>query len=385
VAFLAGAGDSTVALVGVSLENRNLAFQREGEVFLARYRVEVTATPTVGGTTLRTAKDQTVRVGTFAETQRSDESILYQDGLNLRPGDWKISVEVRDRTAGHSTRAEAVYHAPVFGAGSFSTPHLAYQAKSRTSRSAPVAIILNPRGTLAYGGDSATVYVEGYQLSGPARLPIRLRDSRDSIIVQDSLRFTGGQEVESAMMRFRPDSAPLGELRVVVGDPPHADSVLALVSFSQAWVVTNFDDMLSLLRYFPPSPQLDSLRKAPPTERGRLWKEFWRATDPNPATTTHEQLDQYFARIAVANARFAGEGLPGWRTDRGETLIRLGEPDEIFDASPASEGRLIRWGYTQYQVALYFVDETGFGRFRLTPASRAELERIIARLSRLSE
>jgi hypothetical protein len=31
------------------------------------------------------------------------------------------------------------------------------------------------------------------------------------------------------------------------------------------------------------------------------------------------------------------------------------------------------------------VDETGFGRFRLTPASRVELERIAARVSRQGE
>jgi GWxTD domain-containing protein len=139
--------------------------------------------------------------------------------------------------------------------------------------------------------------------------------------------------------------------------------------------------MLSLLRYFPPSPALDSLRRATPAERGRLWKEFWRSSDPNNATAANESLDDYFGRIVRANAQFRGEGVPGWRTDRGEVLIRLGEPDEVFDASPASEGRLIRWGFTQYQLALYFVDETGFGRFRLTPASRAELERIVARLN----
>ena len=385
VAFLAGAGDSTVALFGLSLENRNLAFQRDGEVFLARYRVELTATPSAGGSTLRAAKDQNVKVGSFAETQRSDESILYQDGITLSPGSWKVSVEVRDRTAGRSSRAEAVYRVPSFAPGSFSAPYLTYQAKDRRTRAAPVAIILNPRGTLAYGGDSAIIYVEGYQLSGPTRLPVRLRDARDSLIAEDSLHFEGGKEVETALVRFAPDSAPLGEIRIVVGDPPRTDSTLALVSFSQGWVVTNFDDMLSLLRYFPPSPQLDSLRKAQPGDRGRLWKEFWRATDPNSATPTHEALDQYFARVALANERFTGEALPGWRTERGETLIRLGEPDEIFDASPASEGRLIRWGYTQYKVALYFVDETGFGRFRLTPASRAELERLVARLSRLGE
>lgn len=384
-AFLAGAGDSSVAVVALSLENRNLAFQREGDVFLARYRVEITAQSVSGGPALRAAKDQTVKVGSFAETQRADESILYQDGLTLAPGDWKLGVSVTDLSLGKASHAEGTYHVPAFTPGTLSPPRLTYQAKGRGVRSAPVAIILNPRGTLAYGGDSASVYIEGYQLPGPVAIPVRLIDAHDSVIVVDSARFTGGREVESAVFRFAPDSAPLGEIRIVVGDPPRADSTLALISFSQLWVVTNFDDMLSLLRYFPDSPALDSLRKAPPAERGRLWKEFWRETDPNPATPTNEALDEYFARVAEANIRFRGEGIPGWRTDRGETLIRLGEPDEVFDASPASQGRLIRWGYTQQQLTLYFVDETGFGRYRLTPASRAELERVAARLSRRND
>lgn len=382
VAFLAGPGDSTIALLGMSLESRNLAFQREGEVFLARYRVEVTAQSTAGGAPIRVAKDQVIRVRTFGETQRGDESILYQEGLTLPPGEWKLGVAVTDHALQKASRAEATYRVPAFGPGTYSAPRLTYQAKGRGTRATPVAIILNPRGTIAYGGDSVTAYVEGYQLAGPTAVPIRLIDARDSVIVGDTLRFAGGREVESAVLRFAPDSAPLGEIRIVVGTPPNADSTRALVSFSQGWVVTNFEDMLSLLRYFPPSPALDSLRKAPLSERGRLWKAFWRATDPNTATGAHEGLDEYFARVALANARFRGEGVAGWRTDRGEVLIRLGEPDEVFDASPASEGRLIRWGYTQVQLALYFVDETGFGRFRLTPASRAELERVAARLIR---
>jgi GWxTD domain-containing protein len=382
VAFLAGPGDSTIALVGLSLENRNLSFQREGDIFLARYRVEVTAQPAAGGTPLRVAKDQVIRVRTFRETQRADESILYQEGLTLAPGEWKLGISVTDNAVQKASRAEGSYRVPAFGPGSFSAPRLAYQAKGRGTRAAPVAILLNPRGTVAYGGDSVIAYVEGYQLAGPTAVPIRLVDVRDSVIVSDSLHFSGGREVESAVLRFAPDSAPLGEIRIVVGTPPHADSTRALISFSQGWVVTNFEDMLSLLRYFPPSPALDSLRKAPVSDRGRLWRAFWRATDPNGTTPANEQLDEYFARVALANARFRGEGVAGWRTDRGEVLIRLGEPDEVFDASPASEGRLIRWGYTQVQLALYFVDETGFGRFRLTPASRAELERVAARLSR---
>jgi GWxTD domain-containing protein len=385
LAFFGGPGDSTVTVVGISLENRALSFQRDGDAFVARYRVEVTASPTAGGTAVRRGKDQVVRVATFPETQRSDESILFQEGFNLAPGEWRVALTLSDGSGGRTSKAEGAYRVPAFGPGTRSPPRLTYQARARGERSAPVAVILNPRGTLAYGGDTASAYVEAYQLAGPTAVPVILRDSRDSVFIQDTLRFAGGREVESAVIRFAPDSAPLGELSIVVGSPPQADSTIAIVSFSQGWVVTNFEDMVALLRYFPGSPALDSLRKAAPEQRDRLWRAFWRASDPNTATPNNEALDRYFERVAIANLRYRGEGIPGWRTDRGEVLIRLGEPDEVFDASPASEGRLIRWAYTPYQLALYFVDETGFGRFRLTPASRVELERVAARLTRLGE
>lgn len=382
VAFLAGPADSTIAVIGVSLENQNLSFQREGDVFLARYRVELSAQPAEGGPAVVLGSDQSVRVASFQETQRSEESVLFQEGLTLAPGAWKIAVQLGDPAPGRNSRAEARYTVPRFAPGSYSAPYLVYQVRGRETRGTPISVILNPRGTLAYGGDTAMAFVEAYGLPGPRVVPIRLTIGLDSLVLEDSLRFAGGKEVESAVLRFAPDSLPLGELRLVVGSGADSTSTRALISFSSSWVVTNFDDMLNLLRYFPPSRALDSLRKAPAAERGRLWQEFWRASDPNPATTGNEALDQYFRRVAVANLRFRDEGVLGWRTDRGEVFIRLGEPDEVFDASPQSEGRLIRWGYTQFQLALYFIDETGFGRFRLTPSSRSELERVAALLSR---
>jgi GWxTD domain-containing protein len=382
VAFFGGPADSTLAVVAASLENRDLAFQRDADAFVARYRVQLTAQPAGGGSPVVVAKDQTVRVLTFAETQRSEESVLYQEGLTLAPGSYTISVELRDLGAQQASRAEGNYQVPRLGAGSYSSAVLAYQVRGRGTRAAPMAIILNPRGTLAFGSDSASLFVEGYGLSGPRAVPVTMVDAQDSLVRVDTLHFTGGKEVEGLVLRFSPDSAPLGQLRIVLGTGADTVSTTALVSFSTNWVVTNYEDMLNLLRYYPPTPALDSLRKAPPADRSRLWRAFWRATDPNPGTSNNEALDLYFRRVALANQRFRDEGQPGWRTDRGEVLIRLGDPDEVFDASPQSEGRLIRWGYTQYQLALYFVDETGFGRFRLTPSSRAELERIIARLGR---
>lgn len=382
VAFLAGPADSTVAVIAISLENQNLAFQREGDYFISRYRVEITAQPVGEGKPVTLTRPQTIKVATFPETQRSEESVLFQEGLTLSPGTWKLAINLGDPPPGKSSHAEGTYNVPRFGPGAFSSLYMAYQVRPRNTRTSPISVILNPRGTVAYGSDTAIAFIEAYSLPGPRVVPVRMITGQDSVVLTDSLHFAGGQSVESAILRFSPDSFPLGELRMVFGTGADTSVSAALVSFSSSWVVTNFDDMLSLLRYFPPSPSLDSLRKASPAERGARWKSFWKSTDPNSATPSNESLDLYVRRIAMANVRFRDEGIAGWRTDRGEVLVRLGEPDEVFDASPQSEGRLIRWGYTQYQLAIYFIDETGFGRYRLTPSSRAEMERVVAQLSR---
>lgn len=379
VQFFAGPGDSTVAVVAISLENRNLQFQRDNATFVARYRVQLSALPAAGGAPVRLAKDQVVRVGAFSETQRNDESVVYQEGLTLPPGAYTMAVDLTDLGIGTPSHAEGKFTVPAFGPGSFTAPALAYQAKGRGSRTAPVSVILNPRGALAYGGDSAIAYVEGYRLAPGTAVPIRLVDAKDSVVLDDTLHFEGGREVESQIVRFAPSTVSLGELRLMAGAGDSAHVTRALVSFSAGWVVTNFDEMIGLLRYFPPSGALDSLRKARDSDKALAWQAFYKSTDPNTATPINEAIDAYFHRLAIANARYRDEGVQGWRTDRGEAFIRIGDPDEIYDASPTATGRTIRWIYTRYNTALYFVDETGFGRFKLTPGSRSQLEYIATR------
>ena len=78
---------------------------------------------------------------------------------------------------------------------------------------------------------------------------------------------------------------------------------------------------------------VDKLRKATPEERPALWREFYKATDPEGATPENEALEGYFRRIQFANQRFRESGDPGWLTDRGEVYVTLGEPDDVYDFS----------------------------------------------------
>jgi GWxTD domain-containing protein len=380
VAFAAGPADSVIAVIGLSLENRAFAFQREGNSFVARYRVSLSF-KREGAPPVDLAREELVRVATFQETQRADESVLFQQVLRILPGTYKVTATVRDASSTSESSATADYTAPKFGKATYSAPILTYQATGRGSLADPVSLVLNPRGAVGYGSDTLLAYVEGYSFPEPTKVPFEVLDEQQHSIYSDSLRFRGGREVESQVVRLAPDSVSLGELKMVVGSQPER-SASALVSFTQAWVVTNFDEMLDLLRYFGYDEQIAAMRRAPAGERARLWRDFYQATDPNTGTPENEALNQYFGRVNVANQRFKDEGIPGWRTDRGEVLITLGPPDESVESTPGTSSRIIRWTYLTHRLEIYFQDETGFGRLRLTPGSRAEYERILSRVRR---
>jgi GWxTD domain-containing protein len=382
VAFAAGPADSVIGILGLSLENRALAFQREGNVFVARYRVSLSF-KREGAPSVDVAREEVVRVPTFQETLRSDESILFQQVLRLVPGPYKVSLTVRDVGSTSESHAQADYTAPSFRPATTSAPILAYQATGRGNLAEPLNLVLNPRGSVGYGSDTLLAYVEGYDFTRPTTVPFKVIDEQQHVIHQDELRFRGGHEVESQVIRLSPDSVSLGELQLVVGEGNTEQKASALVSFTQAWVVTNFDEMLDLLRYFGHEDRVSAMRKAPPPERARMWRQFYAATDPNSTTPENEALNLYFSRIAQANQRFNDEGVPGWRTDRGEVFINLGPPDEVIENTPGTTAnRIVRWGYINQRLELFFRDESGFGRLRLLPASRADYERTLTRLRR---
>jgi GWxTD domain-containing protein len=374
--FAAGSGDSTIARVGLSLENHAFAFQRDAGSFSTRFRIEYSFQRS-GAEPVAATRNEIIRVRSFQETQRSDESVIVEQGFLLAPGSYTLAITVRDPASNVFSRAEKSIEVPSFPPGSITPPILVYQARPRATTTDSLTMLLNPRGTVATGGgDSLLMYVEGYRFSGPATVPIEVRDDRDSVVYRSQITFVGGKGVEAHVIPVVSASPPLGELEIMVGSGPSAQRVSALVSFSRSWVVTSYENLLGLMRYFIWAPdRLAALRNAKADDRPRLWREFWTATDPIPETGENEALDEYFIRIAIANERFRDEGGPGWRTDRGEVFITLGNPDQVFESPPSSDRRRVQWIYSTYRATILFEGTIGFSRLRMTPNSRSEFSR----------
>lgn len=383
VRYLASASpDTTVALVALSLANDALTFRATEQGYEAGYTAEL-AMRLGGRIVARVSARESVRIASREEARRGSESIVFQQVLLLAPGSYQAVISIRDEQSGTVGRIEQAVTVPRLRQPGISELLAVYREGQRSSLNDTPPVLLNPRATVPFGLDTLRLYIEAYGVAPGTRVHFTVFASGDQTLEADA-QLTGSSAVGVATTAFTPEVLPVGELRIeaVVGGVQDTARLRALVSFSDQWALTNFDEILSLLRFFGQDQALAALRAAPPEQRSVLWRDFWRATDPNPPTPQNEALELYFRRVHEANQRFRETGEPGWMTERGEVFITLGEPDEIFDSSSDLQGpsRIVRWTYLGERLTLDFVDDTGFGRFRLTPVSRSDYQRVLNRV-----
>jgi GWxTD domain-containing protein len=227
----------------------------------------------------------------------------------------------------------------------------------------------------------ATLYLEGSGLPPGSRVALDVLDEQQRTVLRDTLALEEHAALSSAVLSLPVPKLGAGSFTVaasLVGSRERVEAPL-LVSLGEQLGIVSFDELLSYLRYYASGSRLAALRDTNPERRAAAWGEFWKDSDPVPATPEHEGLQAYFARIQTANLRFREEGGAGWLTDRGKVFVTLGEPDRIIEQQGTTvgvRGRAQGWEYSRHNLQLIFIDQSGFGRWRLTPSSEAQFNQV---------
>ena len=385
VSFLtAPSADTTLVLLAVSMPSRALMFAREGDRYAAEYSVKVEARR---GTTVAAQVDarETVRVPTFRETSRTDESIIWQQYMRLAPGRYTLAMAIKDESGLRAAAEEVALEVPRLRDGAIGTPVAVYEAIARTSVDSLPRLVARPRSMVTFGSDTVLpIYVEAVGPNAPASVNVRISGDADLELWTSNVELTQRAGVRSATVPVPVTRLGVGVSNFTVTAAGRTDTARTrlLVSLGDDLPIASFDEMLNYLRYFASSEKLKPLRDATPAQRSEAWTAFLKDTDPVPGTTEHEGLRDYFARIRLANQRFRDDGPVGWQTDRGTAFVALGDPDNVYDSGLQDPNARVRqqvWEYRTIRVQLVFIDQTGFGRWRLGTSERAELENAVRR------
>lgn len=390
---MAGPTDSTYVLLAVSIPNSALRYQRDGAGFFAEYTIDVTFMNRDSSVVKKFNTREGVRLATFAETGRTDESVIYQQGITIAPGSYIVRLQANDANSSRGFRMTDTLTAPSYGtAAAISSPMLVYRAQGRAADTELPEMIANPRHTVPYGGAAPLVYIEGYNLRDSVGVRV-INDAGTEMWSGRASLNEGAPALSYGVVEIPAANLPLGKFWVEVSDGSATPArTPLLMTISDQWMVEKFDDVLEFMRYIASQPEIDELKAGTAAQQRQAWERFWKKRDPLPITDVNEYRDQFFARVRYATEAFREPGgLPGWNTDRGEVYIVLGAPDNALErfvgntADVTGKPNAEEWEYYNVpggRLTLMFLDRTGFGRFELIPSSAASYRNVAERIKR---
>lgn len=391
--FATRSPDTTLVVVGVSLPNKGLSFRKDPDGYSASYAVDLVLESGAG--VVAQAKDsESVRVPTFRETSRTDESVIYRRAFRMAPGNYALTYAVRDGSGQRNNGQRQSIVVPRLSSPALSTLEPIYEAKARQTLDSIPSYLPAPRASYVFGvDDSAAVYVESYGSPGPVSMQVRTPDGK---VAWQGNRALPAQStgLASGIVTVPLVHADVGIGSIVATLPGSPDTLgtRIFVGFGPDLPVLSFKDMLGYLRFFSTPGKLQPLYNAKPEERGARWTAFLHETDPNPSTPQNEALDDYFGRIRDANATFITDSPRGWLSDRGMVFVTLGPPTNSFEDygsmymgdigvvnQLSTRVRILVWDYSQYQTRIIFYDPNDTRQWRLTRPSMAVFQSLLAR------
>jgi len=130
--------------------------------------------------------------------------------------------------------------------------------------------------------------------------------------------------------------------------------------------ILDLDKAIEQMLYIGTSDELDNIKSLSDYDtKMKAFLDFWRKKDPTPNTEENELLYEYYRRVEYANENFK-HYFEGWKTDMGMIYIILGTPSNVerhpfeYNSKPYEI-----WDYYDINRRFVFVDQTGFGDYRL--------------------
>ena len=381
--FSSGKKNSTRLDVFIQMPYSTIQFVRSENGFVGNYTVTVSI--------FDNDKEKLIAEKTWSEklTAKNFNETISKNrySFNLRsfyliPGKYNIRTAIDDKESNSEFPREVMFNVRDLSA-SIAISDIMLLAQ-RVEESGKNKIVPNISGNVATQKDGLPLFYEIYS-DFPARLKIeyKISDNKKNTIYDD----TEDRQVDSGKTQIfhtiKDSSFSLGIYNLEVLLKNSQDDLLASSekAFFSRWIgipssITDLDKAIDQMVYIASTNEIDHIKDAKTKEEKlKRYMEYWKKQDPTPSTEDNEVFNEYYRRVAYANAHFS-HYVDGWKTDRGMVFILLGPPDNVerhpfdLDAKPYEV-----WEYYNLNKSFIFVDETGFGDYRLITPLTGDLYR----------
>jgi len=367
--------------VFVQVGYENLTFVRNGDSYDAAYELTTTLYDSANSVLDENTKSEELKGLTYEQTVAAGAFKVTQEVFTLPPGHYAIAVQLRDSESKNVRRLQREIRVSNFNRGSVALSDIMLLARVSTQGDRKT-IVPNISPNIGNLPDAFHIFFEAYahrQLDS-IRFHASVQNEKDEVVFQTDTVAHLAPGKNEMIMRIEHARLPLGDYKLLVtaatvnGLPEDPTTYLAASRrmFIVRWRglplgTKNLDLAIEQLRYIAKEGEISRMEDASTLEeKQRLFLEFWKKRDPNPNTPRNERMEQYFARVEYANKHFS-HFMEGWRTDMGMVYITFGPPSNVerhpfdIDSKPYEI-----WSYYNLNYSFVFVDQTGFGDYRLT-------------------
>ena len=347
----------------------NLQFLMKDDHFQAEYRLSFTILDGSGEFVASDRVERVITTDDYFQTNSRKEFDWVETNFDLPPGEYKLLYEFKDKDSRETELEEKEITIPGL-------------SKNNILISGPIlldTVMVNENGDLLLqpghsgnvfdGSKSIGVYFETMVKNYPAELSI----SYTLVDSKGNERLTGkfSRNIERPVLRERftlnINEFNFDNYQLILSVSDDSSSARKVRRFRIHWpdlppAIRDIDKAIDQLTYIASEREITRLKEDYAGRKLEMFIDYWKKWSKNDADS-YKIMDEYYRRINESNQSFS-EG--GWRCDRGHVYILYGPPNEI-DRHPYdlySKAYEI-WYYFKDNRKFYFVDEGGFGDYRL--------------------
>ncbi len=371
--------------VFIQVPYKNIQFVKSGEGYTAKYSVTASIYDS-SKTTLIIEKlwNETVNVLDYNSTTSKENYNLSKKTFDLKPGSYLVRTALEDLDSKKETISENQFVVRVL-AGKISLSDILLISKTNDEKDNNT-IVPNISRNIPSSKDGVKIYFEvNSEDTSNTRLTFeyKVANADKEVIHREEEDRDIKPGLNQVLFSFTEFPFELGAYVITVTISDNQNKVIAATTksfYSQSkglpTVITDIDKAIAQTVYLSTADELDYMAEGiNQTEKTKRFLEFWKKKDPSPNNEENEVFDEYYKRVAYTNENFANY-IEGWRTDRGMVFIILGAPNNIdrhpfeYDSKPYEV-----WEYYNLNRSFIFLDQTGFGDYRLTTPLTGDLYR----------
>jgi len=356
-----------------------LSFTKEGDKFVASYEFTIDIYDSSNALVAEKLYTTDVKVPTFEQSVSSASYSIERMYFHVPPGVYRIAAFYRDRESRVMRRVMKQLTVSDYTLPGLQLSDIMLVSKL-TMKEGKTVFTPSISPNVGEIAEPMHIFFEAYNDAQPDSILLEatvLNDkNREALRADTTIHLNRGRN--QIFLRIDQTVLPIGDYKLFVQAfrPGTSTTQNALATTSRAFIVRwnllpkslkDLDLAIEQLVYIAKDKELDYIKQASSAdEKQKRFLEFWKKKDPNPNTVRNERMEEYYGRVEYANKYFK-HYTEGWRTDMGMIYIIFGPPSNVdrhpFDAN-AKPYEI--WSYFDLNYSFVFVDQTGFGDYRLT-------------------